>query len=256
MTAATSYEGAPVPKVKPNLGKRPEEAMLTAADIMTTNVIAVAPDAPVREIAKLLYAKRISGVPVVEPNEVVVGIVSEGDLMKHVEAVGEQRRSWWLTLFADEAALARDYAKTHARLARDVMTSEVISVTPTASVAEIANKLERHRIKRVPVVQDGRLIGIVTRGNLLQALGTTDVSKPVSLDDRTIRERLLAELGAQPWAHMGMKNIVVRDGVVHLWGVVESEDERRALRVAAENTPGVKAVEDRLVRYPAGTGAT
>jgi CBS domain-containing protein len=203
MTAATSYEGALVPKVKSNLGKRPEEAMLTAADVMTTNVIAVAPDTPVREIAKLLYAKRISGVPVVEPNEAVVGIVSEGDLMKHVEAVGEQRRSWWLTLFADEGALARDYAKTHARLARDVMTSEVISVTPTASVAEIANTLERHRIKRVPVVQDGRLIGIVTRGNLLQALGTTDVSKPVSLDDRTIRERLRAEFDAQPWASMG-----------------------------------------------------
>jgi CBS domain-containing protein len=229
--------------------------MLTAADIMTTKMIVVAPDTPVREIAKLLYARRISGAPVVDSNGAVVGVVSEGDLMKHVDAIGEQRRSWWLTLFADEGGLARDYAKTHARLARDVMTLDVISVVPTASVAEVANTLERHRIKRVPVVQDGRLIGIVTRGNLLQALGTTDVSKPVSLDDRTIRERLLAELDAQPWTSMGMKNIVVRDGVVHFWGFVENEDERGALRVAAENTPGVKAVEDHLARYPAGTGA-
>jgi CBS domain-containing protein len=229
--------------------------MLTAADIMTTTVITVAPETPVREIAKLLHARRISGVLVVDPDGAVIGIVSEGDLMKHVAAIGEQRRSWWLTLFADEGALARDYAKTHARLARDVMTSDVISVGPTTLVAEVANTLERHRIKRVPVVQDGRLIGIVTRGNLLQALGTTDVSKPVGLDDRTIRERLLTELDAQSWAHMGLKNIIVRDGVVHLWGFVENADERRALRVAAENTPGVKAVEDHLARYPAGTGA-
>jgi CBS domain-containing protein len=227
--------------------------MLIAADVMTTNVFAVAPDTSVREIATLLHAKRISGVPVVDPNGAVVGIVSEGDLMKHVGAVGEQRRSWWLTMFAGEGALAHDYAKTHARLARDVMTPNVIIVTPTASVAEIANTLERHRIKRVPVVQNGKLIGIVTRGNLLQALGAVDVSKPVSLDDRTIRERLTAELDAQPWANMGMKNIVVQDGVVHFWGIVDNEDERRALRVAAENTPGVKAVEDHLVRYPAGT---
>jgi CBS domain-containing protein len=230
--------------------------MLTAADIMTPSVITVAPDTSVREIAKLLYARRISGVPVVDPNGAVVGIVSEGDLMKHVDAIGEQRRSWWLTLFADESALARDYAKTHARLARDVMTSGVVKVMPTASVAEIANTLERHRIKRVPVVQDGRLIGIVTRGNLMQALGTTDVSEPVSVDDRTIRERLLAELDAQPWAHMLTKNIIVRNGVVHLWGFVENEDERRAFRVAAESMPGVKAVEDHLARYPAGIGAS
>jgi CBS domain-containing protein len=228
--------------------------MLTAADIMTTTVITVAPDTPVREIAKLLYARRISGVPVVDAKGALVGIVSEGDLMKHVAAIGEQRRSWWLTLFADEGAMARDYVKTHARLARDVMTSDVISVKPTDSVAEIANTLERHRIKRVPVVKDGKLIGIVTRGNLLQALGTTDVSKPANFDDRTIRGRLLDQLDAEPWANMGMKNVVVRDGVVHFWGFVENDDERRALRVAAENTPGVKAVEDHLARYPAGIG--
>ena len=135
------------------------------------------------------------------------------------------------------------------------MTSDVISVKSTDSVAEIANTLERHRIKRVPVVRDGKLIGIVTRGNLLQALGTTDVYKPANFDDRAIRGRLLDKLDAEPWAHMGMKNVVVRDGVVHFWGFVENDDERRALRVAAENTAGVKAVEDHLTRYPAGIGS-
>jgi CBS domain-containing protein len=231
-----------------------ESIMLTAADVMTTDVITVAPETPVRDIAQLLYTRRISGVPVVDANRAVVGLVSEGDLMKHAGAIGEQRRSWWLTLFADESVLARDYAKTHARRAQDVMTSEVVTVAPTVLLAEIAKTLEHHRIKRVPVVQEGRLVGLVTRSNLLQALATSDISKPASLDDRSIRERLLAELDAHAWARLGLKNILVQDGVVHFWGLVENEDERRALRVAAENTPGVKAVEDHLARYPAGAG--
>jgi CBS domain-containing protein len=164
-------------------------------------------------------------------------------------------------LFDDENTLAREYAKTHARVAQDVMTSTVITVTPTASLAEIAKTLEHHRIKRVPVVHNGKLVGIVTRSNLLRALAAADVSKPASLDDRTIRERLLKELNAQPWAHMLTKNIVVQDGVVHLWGLVQTEEERHlwglvqteeerhALRVAAENTPGAKSVEDHLRQY-------
>jgi CBS-domain-containing membrane protein len=125
---------------------------------------------------------------------VVIGIVSEGDLIGHAQIVGEPRRSWWLRLFDDENTLAREYAKTHARVAQDVMTSTVITVTPTASLAEIAKTLEHDRIKRVPVVHNGKLVGIVTRSNLLQALAAADVSKPASLDDRTIRERLLKEL--------------------------------------------------------------
>src|SRR5215216_6778502 len=152
--------------------------MLTAADVMTTDVITVTPETPVPDIAKLLYTRRISGVPVVDPNKAVIGLVSEGDLMKHADAIGEQRRSWWLTLIAGESTLAHDYVKIHGRHAKDVMTSDVITVMPTASLAEIAKTLERHRIKRAPVVQDGRLVGIVTRSNLLQDLATTDVSKP------------------------------------------------------------------------------
>ena len=124
----------------------------------------------------------------------------------------------------------------------------------TASLADIARQMDKHGIKRVPVVRDGRLVGIVSRGNLLQALAATDVSKPVSADDRTIRERLTAELQAQPWAHMMTKNIVVENGVVHLFGFVRSEQERSALRVAAENVPGVVRVEDRMVRRPTTIG--
>jgi CBS domain-containing protein len=228
--------------------------MLTASDVMTTDVISVPSEMSVREIAKLLYTRRISGVPVVAEDQRVIGIVSEGDLVGHAEVVGEQRRSWWLVLFSNENALARDYAKTHGRCARDVMTSLVITVAPDASLAEIATTLERHRIKRVPVVQDGKLVGIVTRGNLLKVLATTEHSNVAGLDDRTIHEQILAELNTQSWAHLLTKNIVVRDGVVDLEGFVHDDDERRAMTVAAANVPGVKRVEDHMRHYPAMLG--
>jgi CBS domain-containing protein len=220
--------------------------MLTAADVMTSDVVSVEPDTPVRDIAELLYSRRISGVPVVE-NDQVIGIVSEGDLIGHVAAIGEPRRSWWLSLFADESLSARDYAKTHGRTARDVMTASVVSVEETATLAEMAGLVERHRIKRVPVLRDGKLIGIVTRGNLLQGLATLKAELPKSVDDATIREELVAELRNQPWAHLLAEDIVVENGVVHLHGTVRTEDERRALRIAAENVRGVRSVEDHLM---------
>ncbi len=220
---------------------------MLARDVMTTAVTTVAPATPVPEIAALLLDRHISAVPVVDADNRILGIVSEGDLMSHAQAIGEQRRSWWLSAFSEQSMLARDYVKTHGRVAQDVMTSDVVTIAPEASIAEIARTLEQHRIKRVPVVRDGKLVGIVTRGNLMQALAVADTSRAANVDDRTIREQLMAELNAQPWTNMLAKNIVVQDGVVHLWGVVETEDERRALCVAAENIPGVRAVEDHLV---------
>ena len=228
--------------------------MLTANDVMTTSVVTVAPETSVPEVARLLHESGISGVPVVDTHGEVIGIVSEGDLIGHAGTVGEQRRSWWLRLLTGEDALARDYAKTHACSVRDVMTTRVITVPDTASLADIARQMEKHGIKRVPVVRDGRLIGIVSRGNLLQALAATDVSRDVSADDQTIRERLTADLKAQPWASMLTKNIVVENGIVHLFGFVRSEEERRALRIAAENVPGVTKVEDHLMRREPSSG--
>jgi len=224
--------------------------MLAAADVMTTDVITVSPDATVRDIATLLHSKRISGVPVVDAAGHILGIVTEGDLVLREAIAGEHRRSWWLSLFDDPTVLARDYAKTHGRVAKDIMTTSVISVGPTAPLSEIAKTLERHRIKRVPVIKDDKLVGIVTRSNLLQALATTDVSRSGAHDDRAIRGQLLGELQKQHWAHMALKNVVVQDGVVSLWGMVSSDGERRALRIAAENVPGVKGVEDNLTWTP------
>src|SRR3954452_22074927 len=184
--------------------------MLTAADVMTSEVVSVEPDIPVRDIAEFLYTRRISGVPVVEHDD-VIGIVSEGDLIGHAAAIGEPRRSWWLSLFADESLSARDYAKTHGRAARDVMTASVVSVEETATLAEIARLVERHRIKRVPVLRDGKLVGIVMRGNLLQGLATLKAEPPQHVDDATIREQLVAELKDPPWAHLYTDDIVVEN---------------------------------------------
>jgi CBS domain-containing protein len=218
--------------------------MLTAADVMTSDVITVTPDTSVREIAKLMYTRHISGVPVVDREKRVIGIVGEGDLLGHAEVAGERRRTWWLDAFVNSNALARDYIKTHGRVAADVMTPTVFAVAPTALIAEIAKILERHRIKRVPVIDGGKLVGIVTRGDLLQALAAAEVARPANVDDRAIRERLLAELETQRWAHLLTKNIVVQSGVIHLSGFVETLEEHHALHIAAENVPGVERVED------------
>jgi len=224
--------------------------MLTAADVMTRAVITVRPETSIHEIAKLLCEHHISGVPVVDDEERLLGIVSEGDLIGHAQLVGEQRQSRWQTFLNGPTLLAQHYAKSHGRAASDVMTKEVVTVLETTSVADTARALEQHRIKRVPVVRNGRLVGIVTRSNLLQVLATTDVSKPMNVADRIIRERLNEELEDQPWAYLLSKNIVVENGVVHLFGIVQSDEERHAIRLAAENQAGVKAVEDHLSIIP------
>jgi CBS domain-containing protein len=220
--------------------------MLTASDVMTTNVITVTPETSVKDTARLLYTERISGVPVMDIDGQVIGIVSENDLIRHVEVTGEPRRSWLATLLTDDSTLAREYAKTHGRTVQDVMTTPVITVAETTSLAQIAETLERHSIKRLPVVREGLLIGIVTRNNLLQALATTDVSEPTRVDDREIRDRVSTDLAKQPWTHMTSKNIVVNNGIVHLFGFVQTEEERNALRIAAAGVPGVVTVEDHL----------
>lgn len=225
--------------------------MLTAADVMTTEVISIAPDTPVQEIARLLHTNRISGVPVLNTDGRLIGIVSESDLMSHVGAIGEEpRQSRWLRFFSDQTSLAEHYAKTHGRTARDVMTDGVVTVDDNTPLAEVAKTLERHKIKRAPVLRDGKLAGIVTRGNLLQALAATDIMKPVSADDRRIRERLIAEMRRQPWARGLLVNATVQDGVVTLRGFIRGEPDRRALRIAAESVPGVRRVEDDLAVRP------
>src|ERR1700751_3570006 len=227
--------------------------VMRAMDVMTSEVITVDENASVQSVAKLMAKHGISAVPVVDKDDRVIGIVSEGDLLHRAETGTERRRSWWLEMMAATNQLAGEYLKSHSGRVKDVMTRDVISVTDTTPVADIAVLLETNRIKRVPVLRGGKLAGIVSRGNLVRALAMT-VQEPASsdeTDDRTIRDKLLAELKAQKGAEVSPANVTVKDGVVHLWSSYFSEQEKRALIVAAENIPGVRRVEDHMKPAPA-----
>lgn len=219
---------------------------MNAADIMVTDVITISPDTSVAEAAALLLKHRISGIPVVE-NGVLVGILSEGDLLRRVESRTERRRSWWLEMFTGTDTLAAEYVKSHSKSVRDVMTADVISAPDTASLAEVADLLERHHIKRIPIVRNGNMVGLVSRANLLQALASlrAGVEAPTS-DDRAIRDEILRRIKAAPWGVAWGINVTVKGGVVDLWGGVTSEEQKSAMRVAAETVPGVRQVNSNL----------
>jgi len=229
---------------------------MKASDIMTSPVITAGPRTPVSEIAALLFRNHISAVPIVDEGK-LVGMVSEADLLLRHE-IGtdraERASSWWLRLFAEDRAAA-DYVKSHARKASDVMAHDVVSVAADTPVAEIAGLLATRGIKRVPVLRDGKLVGIVSRANLLRALASAFYqTKAPSLDDASIKSRLLEELNKLPWASPSLTNIIVQNGEVHLWGTLLDERQRQPLLVASENIPGVKAVHDHLVWVEPMTG--
>jgi CBS domain len=185
----------------------------------------------------------------------MIGIVSEGDLLHRAELGTEKREerrhSWWLEHYA--SGLAQEYVKSHGRTVKDIMTRDVVTVTEETDLGEVATLLETHRIKRVPVMRDGKIVGIVSRSNLVRALGAA-LAPPASGasttdDDRTIRRRLLTELSQQQWAgKLWPQDIIVSNGIVHLWfGSDEPEERRQAVRVLAENVPSVRGVEEHVV---------
>ncbi len=225
---------------------------MQAKDVMTTNVVTVQIGTGVPEIARLLLKHRISAVPVVDSDQRILGIVSEGDLMRRTETDTERRHSWWLEAMLSTEDRAREYIKVHGRKAGDVMTRDLISVTEETPLYEIAGLLEKHHVKRVPVTRDGRLIGIVSRANLLHGFAAKEArtTGPGSSDDQTIRENLLHTLAKEAGLDMALINVIVNDGVVQLWGLVGSGIEKKAAQVSAESTPGVKRVENHLGQAP------
>jgi CBS domain-containing protein len=223
---------------------------MNAQDIMTSNVITVTPETPVRKVAALLQEHRISAVPVIEDGR-LVGIVSEADLLHRYEigtdcAFGGD--PWWMRLFGAEHSPA-EYVKSHAREVRDVMTRKVTTVAPDTSLAEIASVLEKRRIKRLPVLKRGRLVGIVSRSDLVQALAAAGAAESVPMTDRAIQARLLAELRRQAWWREDLSSVTVEEGIVTFGGVIDFDYQRIAARVAAETVPGVRDVVDRRVAY-------
>jgi CBS domain-containing protein len=220
---------------------------MKARDVMTSHVITVGPELDLKAVANTLVANGISAVPVVAIDGSIVGIISEGDLMRRAVSA-ERNRSWWLETFSSAEQLMAEFVKAHGRKAKDVMTRQVISVDPDTSLQEIANLLEKHGIKRVPVVKDGRLVGIVSRANLVQALATRGLAfVDVTEADEVLRKVVVSNLRKLPWtAALEMVDVIVDRGIVNLWGVVRNEEEKNAVRVTAEETPGVQAVNDHL----------
>src|SRR5215475_9506304 len=222
--------------------------MMRAADVMGRNVITVHPDTEIADAIKLLVEHDISALPVVDEHSKLVGIMSEADLMRRTEIGTEKQRPHWIESLMGAATLAGEFTKSHALKVGEIMTEEVVSVSEDASLAEIATLFERHRIKRVPVTRDGAVVGIVSRSNLIQALASAVVHGAASIDtDQQIRRELLGRLEQESWTDFGERNVIVHDGVVHLWGLVGSQAQRTALTALAEGIPGVKQVSDEMI---------
>jgi CBS domain-containing protein len=236
-----------------NNANEPEEATMKASDLMTTGVVSVRPDTTVHEIASLLVARAISGVPVVGGGT-VVGVVTAGDLVRRHE-IGTDRassrhRRWWRRLVEGDTA-PRDYVKAHARCASDVMTTPVVSVQRDAPIARIIDLFERHGIRRVPVLDGLRLVGILSRSDILKAFAAlAPAAGRQRSDDESIFASLVGELSRQPWWR-DESSVTVCRGTVHYWGVFHSDDERVAARVAAQNVPGVRGIRDHRVHISA-----
>ncbi|KUO65389.1 MAG: hypothetical protein APF80_06410 [Alphaproteobacteria bacterium BRH_c36] len=224
-----------------------------ASDIMTTKVISVGGDASVTDVANLLLKHGISAVPVVDKTGRLLGVVSEGDLMRRLQGDTDARGSWWLGIFSAPPNNISEFLKVEGRNASDVMTKDVVTIGSDTPVAEIARLLETNKIKRVPVVDNDRLVGIVSRANLLHGLAATaQQSKAMpNLDDRALRTKVMEALASVDGLHVALMNVTVHDGNVHLWGEVETDKEQRAARIATENVPGVKSVDTDLGRSEA-----
>lgn len=228
---------------------------MLAIDIMTAAVETVTPDTKITEIARRLLARNISAMPVVDDRGRVVGIVSEGDLMRRSENETERQPSWWIRVFAEPEDRARDYIKTHGMCANDIMSRNVISVSEGTPLADIAETLERHHIKRVTVMRGDKLVGIVSRANLLRGLVAAGTGTAASENDRDLRTAI-ESAALEAGLNVDHVSVVVADGAATVWGMVESDAERLAIGVAAERVPGVSQVENNINVMPAMVRAT
>jgi len=221
---------------------------MNASDVMTRKILSVRPDATIAEAIRLMLDNRISGLPVINEAGRLVGILTEGDLLRRGETGTERHRPRWLEILMGPGRLAEEYVRTHGRRIAEVMTREPVTVTPDTPLKEIVELMERHQIKRVPVLDGDEPVGILSRADLLRGLaGALEAIPAAATSDEEISERILAELAKAAWVPRDGISITVENGIVDLNGVILDEHEREALRVAAENVPGVRAVEDHLI---------
>jgi CBS domain-containing protein len=228
---------------------------MRAHQIMTRPVVTVSPEATIVEAANIMLQRHISGLPVVDSAGKLVGMVTEGDLIRRPEIGTQKKRGRWLGFLTGPGKLAEDFVHEQGRRVGEVMTKSPLTVTEETSLAEIADLMEKNNVKRLPVTQGDTLVGIVSRANLLQAVASLARTIPdPTADDDHIRNRLIAALQKQDWCPFGL-NVIVRDGIVHLSGVITDERSRQAAVVAAENVDGVKKVHDHLCWVDTLSGA-
>ena len=219
---------------------------MRAHQIMTHSVATVAPDATILEAANIMLQRHVSGLPVVDAAGKLVGVVSEGDFIRRSEIGTQRKRGRWLKFLLGTSAAATDYVRENGRKVSEVMTSDPITIAEDTTLEEIVKTMETNHVKRLPVMKDAKLVGIVSRANLLQAVAglARDVPDPTADDDH-IRRRIIAAIEKNDWSPMGL-NVIVRDGIVHLSGVITDENSRQASIVAAQNVSGVRKIHDHM----------
>jgi CBS domain-containing protein len=227
---------------------------MRAHQIMTRPVITVTPETPIIEAANIMLQRHVSGLPVVDGSGKLVGIVSEGDFMRRSEIGTQRQRGRWLKLILGPGKAATDFVHEHGGKVGEIMTPEPLTVTEDTALEEIVRLMEKHSVKRLPVVRGEQIVGIVSRANLLQAVASLARQIPdPTADDDHIRNRIIDALEKNDWCPFGL-SVIVRDGIVHLSGVITEERSRQAAIVAAENVSGVKKVHDHLCWVDAMSG--
>lgn len=226
---------------------------MQAKDIMTTSVISIPQDGKIEDAVRLMLDHQVSALPVVGEQNELKGIVSEGDLMRRVRDPDSRRRSWWLEVLGGSTYSAQEFVKLKSHHVSDAMTRNVVTIEEDTPVGAIARLLEMHRIKRAPVLREGRIVGIVSRANLLLALSALPdgALQASSEDDRILRAKIDEALKEVPDAAVNLINYTVDNGSVAIWGVADSDFEENAIRVAVENVPGVVRIDIHMGRLPA-----
>jgi CBS domain-containing protein len=232
-----------------------QEIAMEACQVMTSPTITISPGASVRQATRMMLDNHVSGLPVVDEKGRLMGVLSEGDLLRRAEIGTERHRPKWLEFLLGPGRGAVDYVHSHSRRVTDLMTEDPVAVDEHASLEEVVALMEKNGIKRVPVLRDGAVVGIVTRADLLRAfVDATDEQASGTRSDADIQTDIRAALDAQKWAPEGSIHITVRDGHATISGTIFDERERDAIRVCAENVPGVKAVTDELIWIDPSSG--
>jgi CBS domain-containing protein len=230
------------------------EVAMIVGELMTKNVMTVLPETTLADAARMMLARHVSGMPVLDGQGRLVGMITEGDLLRRVELETADEQPSWLKTFLMPSALAKDYVHTHGRRVDEVMSHNPLTVTPATPLRDAAALMRRKHFKRLPVVQDGKLVGVVSRSDLLGALSMKLLETHGKPDDKAIGEHILAELKKERWAPKSGIRVKVEGAVVDLEGVIFSADERDAVMVIAENAPGVKLVRDQMTYVDPGSG--